>query len=107
VQAATAPQVPLHLKVADTDRAGSDGRGVYGFNWWVNGTQANGKRLMPDAPAGAYFAAGLNHNICLVIPEWEMVIVRMGTDGNPRGGHASTLNAFLRRLGMAVSPLSE
>jgi hypothetical protein len=48
---------------------------VYGLNWWVNGLRADGTRLMPDAPAGTYYAA--------------------------------VLNAFLRRLGLAVSPLAE
>lgn len=62
---------------------------------------------MPDAPSGTYFAAGLNHNLCVVIPEWEMVVVRTGVDGNPPGGHAGVVNSFLRRLGAAVSPLSD
>jgi CubicO group peptidase (beta-lactamase class C family) len=109
VEAATAVQVPAWLPVAPTDRAATDGRGVYGYNWWVNGVGANGRRLLPDAPAGAYYAAGRNHNVCVVVPEWEMVIVRVGSndDGNPVGGHAATLNAFLRRLGLAVSPLDQ
>ena len=106
VRDATRPQVGSLLPVADTDRRATDGAGVYGFNWWINGSRADGNRLMPDAPPGTYYAAGLNHNICLVIPEWEMVIVRMGVDGNPPDGHAAVLNAFLRRLGLAVSPLS-
>jgi hypothetical protein len=60
---------------------------------------------MPDAPAGSFYAAGLGHNILLVVPEWEMVIVRLGEGRTPPDGHAATLNAFLRRLGMAVHPL--
>ncbi|HAV61635.1 MAG TPA: hypothetical protein DCY13_04630, partial [Verrucomicrobiales bacterium] len=105
VRQATRPQVSANTPIAKTDRQSTDGAGVYGFNWWCNGVRANGERLMPDAPPRAYFAAGLNHNICLVIPGWEMVITRMGTDGNPPDGHAATLNRFLRRLGMAVYPL--
>jgi CubicO group peptidase (beta-lactamase class C family) len=105
VRNATGPQVDARLPVAETDRSSIVGSGVYGFNWWVNGLRPDGTRLMPDAPAGVYLAAGLNHNLCVVIPEWEMVIVRMGVDGNPPDGHASVLNAFLRRLGLAVSPL--
>ncbi|GAA4399781.1 hypothetical protein GCM10023187_12200 [Nibrella viscosa] len=107
VRMATRPQVPTTIRVADTDRRGADGLGVYGFNWWVNGVHKDGRRSMPDAPAGTYFAAGLNHNLCIVIPEWDMVIVRLGNDGNPPGGHAQTLNNFLRRLSMAVHPLAE
>jgi CubicO group peptidase (beta-lactamase class C family) len=108
IDQATRAQVPPGISVADTDRKGTDGRGVYGFNWWTNrGARLDGRRLMPDAPAGTYFAAGLNHNLCVVIPEWEMVIVRLGEDGSPSRGHAWVLNAFLRRLGMAVSPLGD
>jgi CubicO group peptidase (beta-lactamase class C family) len=102
---ATRPQVAGRLPVADTDRRGTDGSGVYGFNWWVNGLRADGTRWMPDAPTGTYIAIGHNHNLCIVIPAWEMVIVRMGIDGNPPDGNATVLNAFLRRLGMAVNPL--
>ena len=107
VRKATRHQVSPHLPVADTDRRGSNGAGVYGFNWWVNGFRADGTRLMPDAPPLTFYAAGLNHNLCVgIIPEWEIVIVRMGVDGNPPDGHAAVLNSFLRRLGMAVSPLA-
>lgn len=105
VAAATQVQVSAPGPVADTDRRAIAGSGDYGINWWVNGLNEKGSRLLPDAPPGTYFAAGFNHNLCVVIPEWEMVIVRMGTDGNPLDGDASVLNAFLRRLGMAVSPL--
>lgn len=105
VRLATTPRVPTSVPVADTDRKSLDGSGVYGYNWWVNGVRPDGRQWMPNAPADAYFAAGLNHNICLVIPSWEMVIVRMGTDGNPALGHAGALDRFLRRLGMAVAPL--
>lgn len=107
VRAATQPQVPARTPIADTDRRTIDGAGVYGFNWWTNGIRADGKRAMPDAPAGTYYyAAGLNHNVCVIIPEWEMVVVRCGTDGNPPAGHAGALNVFLRQLAPAISPLA-
>jgi hypothetical protein len=44
VRDATRPQVSPQLPIANTDRRGIDGAGVYGFNWWVNG-------LAPMAPA--------------------------------------------------------
>lgn len=101
VAAATTVQVARDLPLADTDRGRFDGRGCYGLNWWTNG----GGELMPDAPRGAYYAAGLHHNICLVIPEWEMVVVRLGEDRSAKGGTRATLNHFVRRLGQAVYPL--
>lgn len=107
VREATRPQVGAGLPIADTDRRATDGRGVYGLNWWTNGRRADGRLALPDAPPGTFYAAGLHHNILLVVPEWEMVIVRLGEGPNPEGGHAGVLNAFLRRLGMAVHPLNE
>jgi CubicO group peptidase (beta-lactamase class C family) len=76
VAEATRNQVPTTIALADTDRKSTDGRGIYGYNWWVinKGT---------DALVAGAFTSGLNHNVCLIIPEWDMVIVRQGVDGNP------------------------
>jgi hypothetical protein len=57
-----------------------DGHGVYGFNWWTNGVQTDGERLWPAAPTSAFAALGHNNN--KVIPDWNMVIVRLGLDQN-------------------------
>jgi hypothetical protein len=56
--------------------------GTYGFNWWVNGIGPDGNRKWPSAPPGTYAASGYNNNVCLIIPEWNMVIVRLGVDGD-------------------------
>ena len=98
---ATRPQVPTDLPVADTDRQSTEGSGVYGYNWWVNG-MTDGGRLMPDAPSGTAYMSGLNHNVCFVIPEWNLVYVRMGVDGNPPEGKHVLHNEFIRRLGEAM-----
>lgn len=88
-------------------RAQASGRAAgAGFEWRVNDPGADGTRPLPDAPPGTFFAAAPGHRIGVAIPEWETVIVRLGEDGDPPDGHASVLNAFLRRLGMAVSPLA-
>jgi CubicO group peptidase (beta-lactamase class C family) len=104
VREATRPQVPASVPVADTDRKRSDGAGVYGFNWWTNGVRPDGRRLLPHAPEGTFLAVGLHHNVLIVIPEWEMVVVRLGED-EVRGDTWAVLDDFLRRLAMAVSPL--
>jgi CubicO group peptidase (beta-lactamase class C family) len=103
VRAATRVQVPDTALPADTDRR-DDGRGRYGFNWWVNGVKPDGQRGMPDATPRTFAALGLHHNVCLVVPEWDLVVVRLGEDRSPAGGHYATLNAFLRALAPAVSP---
>jgi CubicO group peptidase (beta-lactamase class C family) len=98
VEMATTVQVPESIPVADTDRKNTRGSGAYGFNWWING----GLSPMPDAPPRTYYASGLNHNVCFVIPEWNMVIVRMGVDGNPPEGKHVIWNEFLKRLSDAI-----
>ena len=52
--------------------------GAYGFYWWTNGEMATGKRRWPSAPPKTYSAHGHNGNFCYVIPEWNMVVVRLG-----------------------------
>ncbi len=54
--------------------------GIYGLNWWTNGIDAQGKRLWPHAPASAFAAQGNKNNICIIIPEWKIVLVRTGLD---------------------------
>jgi len=82
IKAATSVQVPASVHLADTERKDIAGPGYYGFNWWINAAGPNGKMKLPGAPGGIYFASGANNNKCFVIPEWNMVIVRMGQDGN-------------------------
>ena len=63
VDQATSVQVPSSLP-------GSDG--CYCYNWWrLSGT-----------PVPTYMASGYNNNKCIVIRDWDMVIVRLGKDGS-------------------------
>lgn len=98
VREATRVQVAADLPWAQPE-CGIDGRGVYGFNWWTNGVLADGLRYWPEAPAGTFAACGFNNNRCFVIPEWQMVIVRMGLDGNVDRG---VWNGFFARLAPGV-----
>ena len=97
---ATTNQVPAFLPVYQGDRSNVKGSGSYGFNWWVN--SKDGLSRMPDAPLGTAYLSGLNHNICCIIPEWNMVIIRMGDDKNPPEGKHVVWNEFLRRVGLAM-----
>ncbi len=83
VKMATSVQVPATVPMGDTDRKETVGPGCYGFNWWVNGQKADGRMKLPGAPESVFFPSGLNNNKCLCIPQWNMVIVRMGEDGHP------------------------
>jgi CubicO group peptidase (beta-lactamase class C family) len=82
--------------------SGADGRGVYGFNWWVNGIKPDAKRNWPGAPLGTYAASGYNNNDMFIIPEWNMVIVRLGLDQSERAITNSTYSTFLEKVGQAI-----
>jgi CubicO group peptidase (beta-lactamase class C family) len=97
---ATTNQVPANIPVYPGDRASAEGSGSYGFNWWVN--SADGLSRMPEAPLNVAYMSGKNHNICCLIPEWNMVIVRMGDDQNPPEGKHVVWNEFLKRIGKSL-----
>lgn len=100
VRMATRPQVPATIVLWPDSAA--DGRGIYGFNWWTNGVRANGTRKWPGVPVGAYSASGYNNNDMFIIPEWKMVIVRLGLDQNHVHLTDDVYAEFLRRIGAAL-----
>jgi CubicO group peptidase (beta-lactamase class C family) len=77
----------------------------YGFYWWTNDVMPDGKRPWPDAPPGSYTSHGHGSNFCVVIPKWNMVVVRMGThpiySGATRLGDVKW-NPFFAKLGEAL-----
>jgi CubicO group peptidase (beta-lactamase class C family) len=79
-----------------------DGRGVYGLNWWANGVTPSGRHKWPDAPDGTFAASGHNNNKLFVIPEWNMVIVRLGLDQKDGKIGDEVWNGFLGKIGEAV-----
>jgi hypothetical protein len=91
-------QVPADLPWAQP-ASKIDGRGRYGFNWWVNGVGAGGQRKWPAAPPDTFAAIGFNNNVCLVLPAWQMVVARTGLDGSVDD---AVWNRFLGELGKAV-----
>ncbi|MCU0915928.1 MAG: beta-lactamase family protein, partial [Planctomycetes bacterium] len=98
---ATSSHVPVSLPLWPD--SGADGRGTYGCNWWVNGVQADGRRKWPGVPVGTYSASGFNNNDMFVIPEWNMVIVRLGLDQNQRAITDTVYSNFLSKVGQALT----
>jgi len=82
VERATSTQVPAEMKTKYYDLTGR-----FGFFWWTNGIRADGTRPWPSAPQKTYAAHGAGRNYIFVIPEWNMVIVRLSP---APGGHTST-----------------
>jgi CubicO group peptidase (beta-lactamase class C family) len=101
IRRATSIQVAATLPWAQPESQ-IDGRGGYGFNWWVNGVKTDGQRVWPGAPASVFAAAGHNNNRCFVVPEWQMVIVRLGQDESDRKVTDAHWGEFLRLLGEAA-----
>jgi len=102
VDAASSVQVPASMTLDEL--SGADGRGVYGYNWWVNGIKADGKRKWPGAPLGTYSASGYNNNDMFVIPEWNMVIVRLGLDQDEVPITDRIYSTFLEKVAQAIKP---
>jgi len=71
--------------------------GRYGLHWWVNGTDQQGKRLWPGAPPETFAAQGNLNNICFVLKDWQIVLVRMGEDENIEISLYDEVFALLRR----------
>ena len=61
---------------------GLEGAGCYGYNWWTYDYATSDEKKIPHLPKGSYHAIGYNNNHLWVIPTWNMVIVRCGTDGS-------------------------
>ncbi len=77
---ATAPRTATDLPPFKPDAWYVSLPGNYGLNWWTNGPMPDGRRRWPHAPNHTFAAQGNRNNVCFVIPEWNMVIVRLGHD---------------------------
>ncbi|WP_228724397.1 serine hydrolase domain-containing protein [Spirosoma sp. KUDC1026] len=68
----------------------------YGYLWWLNVPDKDGKKPWPDAPITSYAALGAGQNTIWVDPEHDIVIVWRWHDGNP--------NELIKRVLAAVKP---
>lgn len=102
IEKAASVQVQAFIPLAAPELSPFDGTGYYGFNWWCNGTSKDGKRKWPGATEGTYAASGYNNNDMFVIPEWQMVIVRLGLDQRDDPISDSEYGTFLKMVGEAI-----
>lgn len=98
VDEATRVQVPASVPPGH-DKSEKEGPGEYGYNWWINGIKPDGERKYPKAPVRTYCGAGYNNNRCFIIPEWNMVVVRLGLDGNSKD---KVWSDFIGKVGEAI-----
>jgi len=76
------------------------GPGIYGYNFWFNGTGRDhpDELTWPDAPADAFMTVGAGGNSAAIIPSLEMVIVAAKAKwGNPQPGDSeSVMNQVMK-----------
>ncbi len=101
VEQATSVQVAPTVPLGHTE-SGITGPGVYGFNWWRNGRHPDGTRKWPGAPASTFAASGYNNNDLFVIPNWNMVVVRLGLDQGDHKISDEEYGQFLAMIGNAI-----
>lgn len=70
--------------------------GTYGLHFWVNGIKLNGQRLWPSGSGKVIAAQGNRNQICLIIPECDAIVVRMGDDGVINMNHYDQVIARLK-----------
>jgi CubicO group peptidase (beta-lactamase class C family) len=102
IEKASSVQVPASLPLGHTE-SGLRGNGVYGFNWWVNGVHPSGDRKWPDAPMGTFAAWGHNNNNVFIIPEWNMVVVRLGLDQSEKVITDTINSEFIKKIGESIN----
>jgi CubicO group peptidase (beta-lactamase class C family) len=115
----TPPDLP-HTAEADTNDylgigtfgGGSDhftefGSGIYGFNWWFNGTGRlhPNRRTWPDAPRDTFMSIGAGGNCSVVVPSLNLVLVAAKADWGKlqAGDRSSRMNRHIGLLTDAVS----
>ncbi len=93
--------VPMTLPYGHPE-SGIDGPGMYGFNWWVNGVKKDGERKWPGVPVSTYAASGYNNNDLFVLPDWKMVVVRLGLDQGEFRITDDIHANFLKKIGESI-----
>ena len=82
------------------------GPGIYGFNWWFNGTGRShpDRRTWPDAPADAVMSIGVRGNCSVLLPSLGIVMASGDGDwGELQAGDASAkMNRVLATLASAA-----
>jgi len=98
IDEATRNQVPA----TTPGRSSKDWSGAYGFYWYTNGIRSGGKRRWPSAPASTYAAQGGGSNRFYVIPEWNMIVVTLGSS-DPEARIGRSINNFFAKVSAAFT----
>jgi CubicO group peptidase (beta-lactamase class C family) len=70
----------------------------YGYSWWLNAPQPRAQigKPYPGFPDDMYFASGHDGQELVVVPSWDMVVVRCGNDRNGKRIDLTRIGEILR-----------
>ena len=81
------------------------GPGYYSFNWWLNGTNAAGQRLFPDAPPDAFAASGHGgKRVLFLVPSLDLIAC---WNDSPIDDHDTSPGSTATRMNRAVRLLRD
>jgi len=97
-----APMLPGQRSLGGTRNITPVGAGYYSFNWWLNRTDKQGRRLYFDAPADTYVASGHGGKRALwIIPSLDLIVSWNDStidDHDRSAGNAESKNNQAARL---------
>ena len=81
----------------------ADGRPIYGGLIWINNPPRGGEKRFPALPNNTYSFAGAGGQSTIIVPDYEMVIARLGMYEGSFDGHAN--RALQNALGLLVEAI--
>ncbi|HEX3725593.1 MAG TPA: serine hydrolase [Pirellulales bacterium] len=100
----------LHIGTygGESNHFSKSGPGIYGFNWWFNGTGIHHPHVLtwPDAPQDTVMSLGHRGNSSAMMPSLNFAVVAAEADWGPNEpGHADSLcNQRLKLITEAGTP---
>ena len=96
-----AEMIPSQRSIGGNKNITPIGPGYYSFNWWLNGTNKEGKRLYANAPADTFVASGHGGpRACWIFPGLDLIVSwndanikdHDASPGNQKSKHNQALN---------------
>jgi CubicO group peptidase (beta-lactamase class C family) len=108
VEAKTNDYLHIGTYGGESSQFSKGGPGIYGFNWWFNGTGMHHPDVLtwPDAPKDTLMSIGRRGNCSVIIPSMDLVVVAADADWGPNepGRAGSVLNQRLKAIVAAGTP---
>ncbi len=110
VEAKTNDYLGIGTYGGESSHFSKSGPGIYGFNWWFNGTGSRHPDTLswPAAPRDTVMALGHRGNCAAMIPSLNLVVVALDADWGPfePGKPEAVLNQRLKQIVAAGTPVT-